>query len=91
MKGMIILSEVTSEVQHITVLDFDITKAEQQHNISKNKVTQMLNNNNWKIHIAVSDKDILHLRTQLESTANLIQKTSAVVNCLMHKIEKSCK
>lgn len=88
---MIILSEVTSEVQHITVLDFDITKAEQQHNINKNKVTQMLDNNNWTIHIAVSDKDILHLRTQLESTANLIQKASAVVNCLMYKIEKSCK
>ena len=41
--------------------------------------------------MAVSDKDIIHLRTQLETTANLIPKTSAVVNCLRHKLGKFYK
>lgn len=64
------MAEVSTSVQHITALDFDITKAEQQIVLLETKIEQItkkIANSNWTIKTAIQNqKDIDSLKTQLD-------------------------
>ncbi len=64
------MSEVTTTTQHITALDFDISKAEQQLLLLEarlEQVTKRITNSNWTIKTAFQNKnEIESLKKQLD-------------------------
>ena len=79
------MAEVSTSVQHITALDFDISRAEQQLTQLEARVgqiTQRLANTNWTVRAAVAnDGAVANLRTQLEAAAREVQNvTQQMVN-----------
>ena len=83
---MIILSEVTSEVQHITALDFDIEKAMQQ--LDKlhdkfNETTRQISSRNWSVNAVVNGSEELDaLRNQLDDTTHRIEELEAQIQSM---------
>ena len=85
---MIFLSEATTKVQHITALDFDITKAEQQ--LDKlyekfNELTRQISSQNWSVRTVIEGtEEFNELRTQLEDTTQRIEELEEQIRSISY-------
>ncbi|MGN1303776.1 MAG: phage tail tape measure protein [Oscillospiraceae bacterium] len=75
---------VTSQVQHITALDFDMTKALQQLQELQdrfNAVTQEIASRNWTINAVINgDEELNRLQNQAASVASQINNLETEIN-----------
>lgn len=88
MKGMIILSEVSTEVQHITALDFDIEKAMQQLDMLHNKfneLTRQIGSQSWSIRAVIEGTgEYGRLQSELAETTQRIEELEEQIRSMSY-------